>query len=100
MKPGGSKNLDMIVNGLPSYVWGGGEVAARLVTGLVSGKQPTYTELLTCLEMARDVRSTVMSVASSGRPNESASAARCSLMRSSEICFANRTSCRMASWNS
>jgi hypothetical protein len=46
MKPGGSKNLDMIVNGLPSYVWGGGEVAARFVTGLVSGKQPTYSELL------------------------------------------------------
>jgi hypothetical protein len=46
MKPGGSKNLDMIVNGLPSWVWGGGEAAARFVTGLVSGRQPTYPELL------------------------------------------------------
>lgn len=45
-KPGGTKNLDMIVNGLPSYVWGGGIVTAKLVTGLVSGKQPTYKEIL------------------------------------------------------
>lgn len=45
-KPGGTKNLDMIVNGLPSYVWGGGIVAAKLVAGLTGGKQPTYKELL------------------------------------------------------
>lgn len=51
MKPGGSKNLDMVVNGLPSYVWGGGEVAARFVTGLVSGKQPTYVDLLGSLRL-------------------------------------------------
>ena len=30
MKPGGSKNLDMVVNGLPSYVWGGGAAMARI----------------------------------------------------------------------
>jgi hypothetical protein len=45
-KPGGTRNLDMIVNGLPSYVWGGGEALARFVSGLVSGSQPTYAELL------------------------------------------------------
>jgi len=46
MKPGGSKNLDMVVNGLPSYVLDGGVATARFFTGLVSGKQPSYTELL------------------------------------------------------
>jgi len=45
-KPGGSKNLDMILNGLPSYVWGGGTVAARVLNGLIDGKQHTYTEIL------------------------------------------------------
>jgi hypothetical protein len=46
LKPGGSKNLETIVNGLPSWVWGGGEVSARFITGLISGRQPTYSELL------------------------------------------------------
>lgn len=46
MKPGGSKNLETIVNGLPSWVYGGGEVAARFVSGIISPKQPTYPELL------------------------------------------------------
>lgn len=50
-KPGGTKNLDMIVNGLPSYVWGGGAVTARLVAGLVSGSEPTYKELITQMEL-------------------------------------------------
>lgn len=51
MKPGGTKNLDMIINGSPAYVWGGGTASARLVTGLISGKQPTYTELLTSMQL-------------------------------------------------
>ena len=46
MKPGGSKNLDMVVNGLPSYVWGGGAAAAKLLTGLIDGTQKSYKELL------------------------------------------------------
>jgi hypothetical protein len=46
MKPGGSKNLDMVLNGLPSYVYGGGEATARLVTGLLDGKQKPYADLL------------------------------------------------------
>jgi hypothetical protein len=45
-KPGGTKNLDMIVNGLPSWVWGGGEATARFLLGLLSGKQPSYVDLL------------------------------------------------------
>lgn len=46
LKTGGSKNLETVVNGSASYVWGGGEVTARFVTGLISPKQPTYSELL------------------------------------------------------
>ena len=46
MKPGGSKNLDMVVNGLPSYVLDGGVATARFLGGLLSGKQPTYADLL------------------------------------------------------
>lgn len=46
MKPGGTKNLDMITNGLPSWVWGGGLVSAKLLLGLLSGTQPSYAELL------------------------------------------------------
>jgi hypothetical protein len=51
MKPGGSKNLDMVVNGLPSYVWGGGIAMARLLNGLVDGTQKSYRELLTGMRL-------------------------------------------------
>ncbi len=46
MKPGGSKNLEIVVNGSPSYVWGGGQVVASFLSGLISGNQPTYVDLL------------------------------------------------------
>ena len=46
MKPGGSKNLDIVVNGLPSYVLDGGIATARLLTGLLDGKQRSYADLL------------------------------------------------------
>lgn len=46
MKPGGSKNLDMVVNGLPSYVWGGGLASSKLLTGLIDGTQKSYKELI------------------------------------------------------
>ncbi len=51
MKPGGSKNLDMVVNGLPSYVWGGGAALARMLTGLIDGQQKSYRELLTGMRL-------------------------------------------------
>jgi hypothetical protein len=51
MKPGGSKNLDMVVNGLPSYVWGGGTALARMLSGLFDGTQKTYRELLTGMRL-------------------------------------------------
>ena len=50
-KPGGTQNLDMIVNGLPSYVWGGGEATAKLLLGLLDGKQHSYRELLQGMEI-------------------------------------------------
>jgi hypothetical protein len=50
-KPGGTQNLDMIVNGLPSYVWGGGQATGSLLVGLLDGKQHTYRELLTLMEI-------------------------------------------------
>jgi len=50
-KPGGTKNLDMIVNGLSSYVWGGGEATAKLLLGLLDGQQHTYKELLQGMEI-------------------------------------------------
>jgi hypothetical protein len=46
MKPGGTKNLEMIVNGLPSWVWGGGKATANFLLGLIGGKQPAYVDLL------------------------------------------------------
>jgi len=46
MKPGGTKNLDMVVNGLPSYVLDGGVATARFLTGLLDGTQKSYVDLL------------------------------------------------------
>jgi hypothetical protein len=41
----------MVVNGLPSYVWGGGEATGNLLIGLLDGKQETYKQLLTLMEI-------------------------------------------------
>jgi hypothetical protein len=46
MHPGGSKNLDMITNGLESWVNGSGESVGRFVATLLNGKQATYLDLL------------------------------------------------------
>jgi hypothetical protein len=35
-----------VVNGLPSYVWGGGLATARFLTGLIDGAQRPYAGLL------------------------------------------------------
>jgi hypothetical protein len=50
MKPGGSKNLETIVNGLPSWVWGGGEVLARFVNGIIGAKS-SYGDLLQSMRL-------------------------------------------------
>ncbi len=51
MKPGGSKNLEIVINGSPSYVWGGGEVTANMILALIGGKQPSYTDVLTAMRI-------------------------------------------------
>ncbi|MEO6576798.1 MAG: hypothetical protein ABIP89_23325, partial [Polyangiaceae bacterium] len=51
MKPGGSKNLDMVLNGLPSYVLDGGVATARLLTGLLDGTQKSYFDLLNSMRL-------------------------------------------------
>jgi hypothetical protein len=50
-KPGGTKNLDMVVNGLPAYVLGMGEATAGFLTGLLDGTQRTYVDLLKGMEI-------------------------------------------------
>ena len=50
-KPGGSKNLDMIVNGLPSWVYDGGVAMGRLLTGLLDGKQSSYRAILESMKL-------------------------------------------------
>ncbi len=51
MKPGGTKNLDMVVNGLPSYVLDGGVAMGRFLTGLIDGTQKTYFDLLSGMRL-------------------------------------------------
>ena len=51
MKPGGSQNLDVVVNGLPAYVQDMGIATGRFLTGLIDGQQPTYLQLLQSMEL-------------------------------------------------
>jgi hypothetical protein len=46
LHPGGSKNLDMVTNGLESYIYGSGASVGRFVATLVNGKQVSYKDLL------------------------------------------------------
>lgn len=47
MHPGGTANLDMITNGLESWVNGSGPSIGRFVATLLNGKQASYLSLLT-----------------------------------------------------
>jgi hypothetical protein len=51
MKPGGTKNLDMVLNGLPAYVNGMGIATAGFLDALIDGKQHTYIDLLKAMEI-------------------------------------------------
>lgn len=51
MKPGGSKNLDMVLNGLPAYVNGMGVATARFLDSLIDGQQHSYLDLLKSMEI-------------------------------------------------
>lgn len=46
MHPGGTANLDMITNGLESWVNGSGPSVGRFVASLLNGKQTSYLSLL------------------------------------------------------
>lgn len=51
LKPGGTKELDFIANGLEAPQWHSGEAQGRLLSKLISGKNPSYRALL---QEARD----------------------------------------------
>ncbi len=51
MKPGKSRNLDMVVNGLPSWVHDGGVAMARFLTGLLDGTQKPYRAILESMRL-------------------------------------------------
>ena len=51
MKPGGTRNLDIVVNGLSAYVQDMGIETANFLTSLIDGKQHTYVDLLKAMEL-------------------------------------------------
>jgi hypothetical protein len=50
LKSGGTRNLDMVTNGLESWVNGSGPAMGRFVGALIDGKQHNYSELLKAAE--------------------------------------------------
>ena len=50
LKQGGTRNLDLVTNGLESWVNGSGPAMGRFVGALVDGKQHSYSELLKAAE--------------------------------------------------
>jgi hypothetical protein len=52
LKPGGTRNLDMVTNGLESWVNGSGPAVARFVATLIDGKQQNWSALLKSAEFA------------------------------------------------
>jgi hypothetical protein len=51
MKPGGSRNLDMVVNGLPSYVNDGGVASALFFASLTDGTMKSYVDILRGMQL-------------------------------------------------
>jgi hypothetical protein len=52
LKPGGTRNLDLVTNGLESWVNGSGPGVARFVAALIDGKQQSWSSLLKAAEFA------------------------------------------------
>ncbi len=50
LKAGGTRNLDLVTNGLESWVNGSGPAMGRFIGALVDGKQHSYSELLKAAE--------------------------------------------------
>ncbi len=46
LKPGGTQNLELITNGLESWVNESGPAMGRLVGSIINGKQSSYTDIL------------------------------------------------------
>ncbi len=46
LKPGGTKNLELVTNGLESWVNGSGPAMGRFVGAIIDGKQESYTNIL------------------------------------------------------
>ena len=46
MKAGGSKNLDLVTNGIEVYITNGGESMGQFITALFDGKQRTWMDIL------------------------------------------------------
>lgn len=46
LKAGGTRNLDMITNGLEAPVWDSGRMIGRIVGALLNGKQESYQNML------------------------------------------------------
>lgn len=51
MKPGGTKNLDMVLNGLPAYVNDMGLATGHFLTSLIDGQMHSYPDLLRAMEL-------------------------------------------------
>ncbi len=51
LKPGGSKNLELITNGMSSYISGSGEASAKLFTSLFDGTQKSYKDILSAMRI-------------------------------------------------
>src|SRR5262245_50917520 len=51
MHPGGSKNLDVVANGLPAYWPGMGESTAKYLIGLVDGKNGSWVDILNSMRV-------------------------------------------------
>jgi hypothetical protein len=52
LKTGGTRNLDLVTNGLESWVNGSGPAMGRFVGALIDGKQNSYTQLLKSAEFS------------------------------------------------
>ncbi len=56
LKSGGTKNLDLVTNGLETPVWGSGKSTGTFIGGLLSGKQPSWIDLLKSASMTDELR--------------------------------------------
>ena len=56
LKSGGTKNLELITNGLEAPSWRSGYAVGQFVSTLVNGKQASYLDLLTAAEATDSLR--------------------------------------------